>query len=171
MKPDPHRPTCCTPQDVADLPPKRKWFGYAAVAASLAITYALWLAAMGAADEWYDNPWNYPAKVGSHGTLILMCWAFILATRFRWVERLFGGLDKVYKAHRHIGESAFFLIFLHPVFLAVAHADSVSAFFRYLVVLGKLGAQHRPDRAGDFHPAGRALDLCEDRLPPMEAVA
>jgi predicted ferric reductase len=61
-----------------------------------------------------------------------MCWAFILATRFGWVERLFGGLDKVYKAHRHIGESAFFLIFLHPMFLAVAHADSVSAFFRYL---------------------------------------
>lgn len=132
MKPAPHPPDVLLSQDVADLPPKRKWFGYAAVAASLAITYALWLGAMGAADEWYDNPWTYPAKVGSHGTLILMCWAFILATRFRWVERLFGGLDKVYKAHRHIGESAFFLIFLHPVFLAVAHADSVAAFLRYL---------------------------------------
>jgi predicted ferric reductase len=126
MKADPQ------PPDVADLPPKRKWFGYATVAASLVITYALWLGAMGAADEWYANLWNYPAKVGSHGAVILMCWAFILATRFRWVERLFGGLDKVYKAHRHIGESAFFLIFLHPVFLAVGHADSVTGFFRYL---------------------------------------
>ena len=131
MKSEP--PTSTPPQaeDPDALPPKRKWFGYAAVAVSLAITYALWLAAMGAADEWYGDPWKYPAKVGSHGTLILMCWAFILATRIRPVERLFGGLDKVYKAHRHIGESAFFLIFLHPVFLAVAHADSVSAFFRY----------------------------------------
>jgi len=132
MKPDPHASDVLLPQDVADLPPKRKWFGYAAVAASLAMTYSLWLAALGAADEGYDNPWIYPAKVGSHGTLILMCWAFILATRFRWVERLFGGLDKVYQAHRHIGESAFFLILLHPVFLAVAYADSVSGFFRYL---------------------------------------
>ena len=119
-------------QDVLDLPPKRKWFGYAIVAASLAITYALWLGAMGAADEWYQNPWKYPAKVGSHGALILMCWAFVLATRFRPVEWMFGGLDKVYKAHRHIGECAFFLIFLHPVFLAVAHAGSVPAFLRYL---------------------------------------
>lgn len=118
-------------QDVPDVPPKRKWLGYAAVALSLVITYALWIGAMGAADEWYDDPWLYPAKVGSHGTLILMCWAFFLATRFRAVEWLFGGLDKVYKAHRFIGEAAFFLIFLHPVFLAVAHADSVSAFFRY----------------------------------------
>lgn len=118
-------------EDVAALPAKRKWFGYSVVAASLAITYALWLTAMGAADEWYDNPWNYPAKIGSHGTLILMCWAFIMSTRTRPVEWLFGGLDKVYKAHRHIGESAFFLIFLHPVFLAVGQADSVSGFFLY----------------------------------------
>jgi predicted ferric reductase len=131
MNPGPQPTDLTLSQKVTDLPPKRKWFGYAAVAISLAITYALWLGSMGAADEWYGNPWNYPAKVGSHGTLILICWAFLLATRFRWVERLFGGLDQVYKAHRHIGEGAFFLIFLHPVFLAVAHADSVSAFFRY----------------------------------------
>lgn len=131
MKPDPHASDVLLSQDATDLPPKRKWFGYAAVAVSLAITYALWLGALWAADAWYDNSWKYPAKVASHGTLILMCWAFILASRFRWVERLFGGLDKVYRAHRHIGESAFFLIFLHPAFLAVAHADSVSAFFRY----------------------------------------
>ncbi len=132
MKPDPHPSDVSRTQDVADLPPKRKWLGYAAVAASLVMTYALWLGAMGAADEWYDHAWIYPAKVGSHGTLILMCWAFILATRLHWVERLFGGLDKVYKAHRHMGEAAFFLIFLHPVFLAVAHGDSVPGFFRYL---------------------------------------
>ncbi len=131
MKSEPHPSDTSLSQDVVDLPPKRKWFGYAAVATSLVITYVMWLAAMAVTDEWYANPWNYPAKVGSHGALILMCWAFILATRFQWVERLFGGLDKVYKAHRHIGESAFFLIFLHPVFLAVGHADSVTAFFKY----------------------------------------
>lgn len=131
MKPDPHPTDLSLSKAVADLPPKRKWFGYAAVASSLAVTYGLWLGAMGASDEWYDDPWIYPAKVGSHGAVILMCWAFILATRFRWVERLFGGLDKVYKAHRRIGESAFFLILLHPVFLAVAHADSVGIFLRY----------------------------------------
>jgi len=132
MKPGPQSPDVSLATDVAELPPKRKWFGYAAVVASLAITFALWLGAMGAADEWYDNPWNYPAKVGSHGSLILMCWAFFLATRIHAVEWLFGGLDKVYKAHRHVGEASFFLIFLHPVFLAVGHAGSVTAFFDYL---------------------------------------
>ena len=34
-------------EDPAALPHKRTWFGYTAVAISLAITYAFWLAAMG----------------------------------------------------------------------------------------------------------------------------
>lgn len=114
------------------LPMKKKWLGYAAVAASLLITFALWLGAMAWAGDLYENPWMYPAKIGSHGTLILMCWAFILATRLQPVERLFGGLDKVYLAHRRIGESAFVLIFLHPIFLAVSYSESPTEFFRYL---------------------------------------
>jgi predicted ferric reductase len=131
MKPAPSNSAVLHPEDVAELPRKRRWLGYVTVGSSLLVTYALWLGAMAATDEWYDNPWKYPAKVGSHGALILMCWAFILATRFRVVEQLFGGLDQVYKAHRHIGEAAFFLIFLHPVFLAVAQARSVAEFFTY----------------------------------------
>lgn len=114
------------------LPPKRKWLGYGVVALSLLITFALWIGVMWNANDWYDDPWKYPAKVGSHGAIILMCWAFILATRFRWVERLFGGLDKVYKAHRLVGECAFFLIFLHPICLALGHADTTGEFFRFL---------------------------------------
>ncbi len=111
---------------------RRHWFGYCLIAATVVISIALWLLAMWRGEGLHENPWIYPAKVGSHGTLILMCWAFILSTRFRVVEVLFGGLDKVYQAHRKVGETAFFLIFLHPVFLAVAHSDSVGGFFRYL---------------------------------------
>jgi predicted ferric reductase len=115
-----------------NLPSKRIWTGLGAVAITVLISYGLWLWAMFDAGELYDNPLKYPAKIGSHGTLILMCWAFILATRFRPIEWLFGGLDKVYKAHRYVGEAAFFLIFLHPVFLALAFSDDVAGFFRYL---------------------------------------
>lgn len=114
------------------LPNKRIWTGLAVVGITVMISYGLWLWSMFQAGEWYDNPLKYPAKVGSHGTLTLMCWAFILATRFRPVEWLFGGLDKVYKAHRWVGEAAFFLIFLHPLFLALAFSDSLGGFIRYL---------------------------------------
>jgi predicted ferric reductase len=115
-----------------NLPNKRIWLGLMVVVATVLTSYALWIWALFDAGEWYDNPLKYPAKFGSHGTLTLMCWAFILATRFRPIEWLFGGLDKVYKAHRYVGEAAFFLIFLHPLFLALAFSDNVAGFFRYL---------------------------------------
>ncbi len=110
----------------------RRTAGYSLIVGTLLVGYALWIGSLWAADAWYENPWTYPAKVGSHGCLMLMCWAFILATRFRPVEWLFGGLDKVYKAHRYVGEAAFFLIFLHPIFLAVALGDEAGGFWRYL---------------------------------------
>lgn len=113
------------------LPSKQIWVGYSVVLATVLISLSLWIFEMWRADALHTNPWIYPAKIGSHGTLMLMCWAFILATRFKPVEWLFGGLDKVYKAHRVIGETAFFLIFLHPVFLALARTDSWSGFWAY----------------------------------------
>ncbi|TVS04771.1 MAG: hypothetical protein EA423_07300, partial [Phycisphaerales bacterium] len=73
------------------LPVKRIVYGYAVVFGTVVLSIALWLFEMARAGEMHTNPWIYPAKVGSHGTLILMCWAFILATRFRPIEHLFGG--------------------------------------------------------------------------------
>ncbi|TVR10387.1 MAG: hypothetical protein EA401_12245 [Planctomycetota bacterium] len=107
-------------------------WGYLAVGCTLLVSYALWLGSMWYYQDWYENPWKYMAKVGSHSATLLMCWAFILATRFRPVEVLFGGLDKVYKSHRYIGEIAFFLIFLHPLGLALMHASEGGSFWAYL---------------------------------------
>lgn len=111
---------------------RRHWIAYAVVFATVAVSYLLWIGALWRRDELYDSPWIYLAKLGSHGSLTLMCWAFILSTRFRPVEWLFGGLDKVYRGHRFVGESAFFLILLHPFFLAVARAEEAGGFLRYL---------------------------------------
>lgn len=114
------------------LNPPRRIYGYLLIALSLLITYGLWIFVLWREDSLYESWLFYPAKVGSHGTLILMCWAFILSTRFRPVEKLFGGLDKVYQAHRLVGETAFFLILLHPIFLALAFSADPASFFRYL---------------------------------------
>jgi predicted ferric reductase len=114
------------------LNPPRRIYGYLLIGLTLAVTYGLWIFALWQNDSFYESWKFYPAKVGSHGTLILMCWAFILSTRFRPVEKLFGGLDKVYQAHRFVGETAFFLILLHPVFLALANSDDPNSFLRYL---------------------------------------
>ncbi|TVR41930.1 MAG: hypothetical protein EA402_12455 [Planctomycetota bacterium] len=107
-------------------------WGYALILCSILISWGLWLGSMWYLDDWYENRFKYPAKVGSHTATLLMCWAFILATRFRPVERLFGGLDKVYKAHRYIGEAAFFIVFLHPIFLGLVSWSEGGGFWSYL---------------------------------------
>lgn len=45
--------------------------------------------------------------------MILMTWALFLATRPLWVENWFGGLDKMYQAHKLIGVSILLLILIH----------------------------------------------------------
>lgn len=110
---------------------KQYLWGYLLVLNTLLITYAIWIGTMWYLDDWYDDAFKYPAKVGSMGTTLLMCWAFILSTRFKLVEYLFGELDKVYKAHRRIGELAFFLIFLHPVFLGWHLLPDWQSYARY----------------------------------------
>lgn len=99
----------------------QRWsWGYAVVLGSMVVSYLLWLGGLWRHDGWYDDePWKYVAKIGSHGAVMLMCWSFLLATRFRAIERLFGGLDKVYAAHRRIGIAAFALVLLHPLSLAM----------------------------------------------------
>lgn len=45
--------------------------------------------------------------------MVLMAMALLLSTRFRFLELLFGGLDKVYSAHKHIGIIAGLLLPVH----------------------------------------------------------
>ena len=82
---------------------KQYYWGYLVVGLSLVLTYAIYFGSMWFYDDWYEYSLKHLAKIGSMGTTMLMCWALVLAARLRVVERLFGGLDKVYKAHRRIG--------------------------------------------------------------------
>ena len=47
---------------------------------------------------------------------------FLLNTRLKFIENLFGGLDKVYKAHHLLGTTAFLFLLSHPLFLGVKYA-------------------------------------------------
>ncbi len=48
---------------------------------------------------------------------ILISWNYFLSTRTTFIEKLFNGLDKVYKTHNIIGNIAFILVINHPIFL------------------------------------------------------
>jgi predicted ferric reductase len=72
-----------------------------------------------------DNPRNIEGifllvQVSGLGASILMSWNFILATRLKFIERIFGGLDKVYKIHNILGNFVFILAINHPIFLLIS---------------------------------------------------
>jgi predicted ferric reductase len=91
-------------------------------------TLAIWLGSKWYYQDWFDNPYKYIAKTGSLSATVLMCCCIVLSTRWRFLERFFGGLDKVYQVHKRIGRWSFFLIILHPVFLAVDRLPDIFSF-------------------------------------------
>lgn len=46
---------------------------------------------------------------------------FVLATRAKWLEDLFGGMNKVYIAHHILGGLSFVLLLFHPLFLSLRY--------------------------------------------------
>lgn len=97
---------------------------------ALGITGAIWLVSKWYYQDWFENPYKYVAKAASLSTTILMCCGTVLSTRWRFLERYFGGLDKVYQVHKRVGKWSFYLILLHPVFLSVDRLPDVPAFLQ-----------------------------------------
>jgi predicted ferric reductase len=63
----------------------------------------------------------FAADVGQLAGLVgmaMLAIAFVLASRVRWIEDLFGGLDKMYQVHHRLGRAAFVMLLAHPI----AHA-------------------------------------------------
>lgn len=56
---------------------------------------------------------QYAGEVIGSNNIILMACSLFLATRPKWAEKYFGGLDKMYLTHRYTGTAAFLLIFVH----------------------------------------------------------
>ena len=100
------------------------------VVITVAVTLAVWLLSKWYYQDWFANPYKYPAKAASLTATILMCWCIVLSTRWLFLERFFGGLDKVYQVHKRLGRWAFYLILFHPLFLAVDRLPDVPAFLQ-----------------------------------------
>lgn len=71
-----------------------------------------WLFAADSADPLYELGTSY----GFWG-MVFFCLNFVLATRWRWVEALSGGLDKVYQLHGLVGKWTLSLLVAHYALL------------------------------------------------------
>lgn len=100
--------------------------------ACMAVTLGVWLASKWWYGDIFSNPYKYPAKAASLTATMLMCISVILSARWNFLERFFGGLDKVYQIHKRAGRWAFFIILLHPLFLAVDRLPDIGAFLQAL---------------------------------------
>ncbi len=64
------------------------------------------------------------AKIGAFGGLAMFAVSLILSGRYVFYERLFGGLDKMYIAHRFFGTVSVALLFIHPFALSLLTIES-----------------------------------------------
>lgn len=62
-------------------------------------------------------------KLAGIAGLVLYAINLLLAARTRWMENLFGGLNKVYVAHHITGGIALILLVFHPLFLTLRFID------------------------------------------------
>lgn len=105
---------------------------YSLVLCSLVATLVIWLGSKWYYQDWFENPFKYPAKASSLTATVLMCWSIILSTRASFIENHFGGLDKVYQVHKHLGKWAVGIIVLHPLFLSADRILDLPEFIRGL---------------------------------------
>jgi len=64
------------------------------------------------------------AKIGAFGGFAMFAMSLILSGRYVFYEKLFGGLDKMYIAHRLFGTLSVALLFVHPFALSLLSADA-----------------------------------------------
>lgn len=108
-----------------------KRIGLYIILSSIILTLAIWIGSKWYFGDWFADPYKYVAKTASLSATIAFSWSMILSARFSFVEKWFGGLDKVYTAHKWLGIGGFWLIFLHPLFLGLHKLPDLLTFITY----------------------------------------
>lgn len=99
------------------------------------ITVILWLYTKTIIEgqDLFDNPLKNFAQLCGLLAVIFFGINFLLATRFYFIESLFGGLDKMYKFHKFIARTAFTLAWAHPILLILRNFSGAESLERYFI--------------------------------------
>lgn len=82
--------------------------------------------------------WTTASQLASLLGTNLLCISYILSGRFKLLDYLFGGLDKVYRIHHTTGGLAFVMLLHHPLFLivnALPNTELTSKYFWFSDIL------------------------------------
>lgn len=87
----------------------------------------------------WKNPHRILGEVFSSWVVTVFAFNFLMATRARWVENIFGGLDKMYLIHRRSGVIAVFLLLAHfivvPRDLIAFNVGKPLGFYAFVLIL------------------------------------
>lgn len=74
------------------------------------------------------------ARIAGFIGFTLFAWNLILSARIPWLEKQFGGLDKLYKVHHTAGGVAFIAMLVHPALLTIKYATlSFASAYEFLL--------------------------------------
>lgn len=62
------------------------------------------------------SPLKLLSRIDGQFAILIFSLEFILATRAKWVEKIFGGFDRVYRMHSILGRLGFLLMIMHFAF-------------------------------------------------------
>lgn len=111
---------------------RRRNYGLWIIVACVLVTAGLW-AYVKINSEERENTLIAISQITALVAATLLSIQYMLSTRARFIEKLFGGLDKVYRTHHIVGILGMMLILFHPLFLIIRALPSFSSALMYFL--------------------------------------
>lgn len=99
----------------------------------IGLNLVLWIGSKVYYQDYFTNNFKYLAKIASLTGTLLMALSLLLTTRTKWIDGIFGGLDKTYRTHHKLGRCSFLLILLHPIFLSLMYLPSLGSVLSFYI--------------------------------------
>lgn len=83
-------------------------------------TINLWIAAKPTLNIIWESPLRSVSQILALLGIVLTSFVLVLSTKFKWLDKTFGGRGNVFEVHHITGSAAFIFLLNHPLLLAVA---------------------------------------------------
>ncbi|MBI5935013.1 MAG: ferric reductase-like transmembrane domain-containing protein [Chloroflexi bacterium] len=110
--------------------------GNLAIIVSLILTIIVWIVFPPVNDGRENFIRQYVGEIIGSINIVLMSFSLLISARPKWAEPYFGGLDKMYVAHRRTSTAAFLLILVHVLTVPISLDWKLG---NYLAVIAFLG--------------------------------
>ncbi len=112
--------------------------GYFLMLAILLGTWTFWILSKYKLSVIFNLPFLSLGQLCGLSGITLLCMNFILATRFKFLDKLFHGIDRVYKAHELSGKTAYLFLLLHPILLTLEYLSNINSAINFILPIDDL---------------------------------